>query len=254
MRRWLVSVVLFLLLGAAVNVAVAWGFSLAAPKLLKDSLVEFGQTFGGATFSVWSAHRFDAIGCERIVSMWQQGGPSMPAGQGVIAAEEVLPAWAGAARPGADFPDGAQVGRHVDARGWPMLAVRSSLQFTMPQRASGSPTLQQMVTVSGGFLHPGDRNTPWVRMLDARVLPFVPIWPGFLINTLLYGAVLWLLICGPPALRRSVRLRRGRCPRCGYPAGASSVCTECGRALPASVVRRAGEAVSAPDQVVAPPK
>ena len=125
-----------------------------------DSLVEFGQTFGGATFSVWSAHHFDALGCERIVSMWQQGGPSMPPGQGVFAAENVLPAWAGAARPGADFPDGAQVCRHVDARGWPMLAVRSSLQFTMPRRASGSPTLQQMVTVSGGFLHPGDRNTP----------------------------------------------------------------------------------------------
>ncbi len=59
-----------------------------------------------------------------------------------------------------------------------------------------------------------------------------PIIPGFAVNTLFYAAILWLLIAGPFALRRFLRVRRGRCPKCAYPAGESSVCSECGKALP----------------------
>ena len=62
-------------------------------------------------------------------------------------------------------------------------------------------------------------------------IPRMPIWPGFAINTVFYATVLWLLIPGPFALRRSIRRRRGLCPKCAYPVGESSVCTECGREL-----------------------
>ncbi len=54
---------------------------------------------------------------------------------------------------------------------------------------------------------------------------------GFTINTLFYAAIFWLLIPGPFALRRFQRVRRGLCPKCAYPMGESSVCTECGGAL-----------------------
>ncbi len=53
-----------------------------------------------------------------------------------------------------------------------------------------------------------------------------------MINTLLYTAVLWLLIPGPFVLRRLIRMKRGRCVKCAYPMGESAVCTECGRELP----------------------
>ena len=69
---------------------------------------------------------------------------------------------------------------------------------------------------------------------DQRLIPLCPIWPGFAINTLFYAGVLWMLCCGPFALRRMIRRRRGRCPQCGYPIGQSPVCTECG--APHSVV------------------
>ena len=59
-----------------------------------------------------------------------------------------------------------------------------------------------------------------------------PLWPGFAVNTLFYAAILWFLIRGPFALRRSLRLRRGLCPKCAYPMGESAVCTECGKTLP----------------------
>ena len=59
-----------------------------------------------------------------------------------------------------------------------------------------------------------------------------PLWPGFAVNTIFYATFLWLLICGPFALRRFIRMKRGRCPACAYPRGESNVCSECGKALP----------------------
>jgi len=67
---------------------------------------------------------------------------------------------------------------------------------------------------------------------DALFLPLRPAWPGFAINTLLYGVLLWLPIASPFAPRRLVRIGRGLCPGCAYPRGASPMCTECGKMLP----------------------
>ena len=57
---------------------------------------------------------------------------------------------------------------------------------------------------------------------------------GFAINTMFYAAMLWLLFAAlhPGGfVRRRIRARRGQCPACAYPIGASNVCTECGVAL-----------------------
>jgi hypothetical protein len=64
-----------------------------------------------------------------------------------------------------------------------------------------------------------------------RLLSLRPIWPGFAINTFFYAGILWLLLTAPFALRRRRRIKRGLCPACAYPIGASSVCTECGQTL-----------------------
>ena len=74
------------------------------------------------------------------------------------------------------------------------------------------------------------RWIPWAQ--PARRLAVRPLWPGFAVNTILYAAVPWLLIPGPFALRRFIRMKRGLCVKCGYPMGASAVCSACGEALP----------------------
>ena len=60
------------------------------------------------------------------------------------------------------------------------------------------------------------------------------LWPGFAINTVFYAFILWLLFAGPFVLRRRRRIRRGLCPKCGYDLRGSkdaSACPECGASV-----------------------
>ena len=72
---------------------------------------------------------------------------------------------------------------------------------------------------------------PDVMLTDqSGALPLIPIWPGFLIDTLFYAAI-WLgLFFGLTSAKRFIRTRRGRCPRCGYDlqGNLSAGCPECG--------------------------
>ena len=62
-------------------------------------------------------------------------------------------------------------------------------------------------------------------------LPMRPIWPGFAINSAIYGMSLFVLVSAWRALRREVRLARDACYDCGFPIGVSACCTECGADL-----------------------
>ena len=63
-------------------------------------------------------------------------------------------------------------------------------------------------------------------------VPFGIGWPGFVLNTLFYAPLLWLLLLvAPRYVRRLLRARRGLCRTCGYPVGEAAVCSECGRAV-----------------------
>jgi hypothetical protein len=66
--------------------------------------------------------------------------------------------------------------------------------------------------------------------VNPRRLPVVPCWPGFLIDSIFYALILWLLIPGPFVLRRLIRIKRGRCPKCGYDlrGDLKRGCPECG--------------------------
>jgi len=61
-------------------------------------------------------------------------------------------------------------------------------------------------------------------------LPVRPAWPGFALNTLVYGAAALGVITSVGGIRRSRRRRRGLCVRCGYDVGGLAVCPECGTA------------------------
>jgi hypothetical protein len=81
-----------------------------------------------------------------------------------------------------------------------------------------TPTPRDAFWETGGFLPE--------RLRDVTVCR--PLAGGTLVNTVLYGCLASLVLVYWQSRRREDRRRRGLCPLCAYPAGASAVCTECG--------------------------
>lgn len=61
-------------------------------------------------------------------------------------------------------------------------------------------------------------------------LPIRPAWPGFALNTLVYGGGAFGVITSAGAIRRRRRRRYVVCVQCGYDVGGLAVCPECGSA------------------------
>jgi hypothetical protein len=67
-----------------------------------------------------------------------------------------------------------------------------------------------------------------------QLLPLLPIWPGFAINTIFYAAIVWGLFAVPGAVRCRLRRKRGQCAVCGYSLRGTphnEKCSECGAAV-----------------------
>lgn len=231
MKRHLLIIAICLLLGAVVNVAVAWGcaaFSdrpegLGVPESWQvdswhcDSPTREGSTWHVSTAELPGAYRVTAWSVPpRRPGDWLVTHPRRATRLVSDPADE-LPDWVQSVVSneigGPERSNGLIV---IDARGLPLRA----LYFVgyAPEQV-----------ISGGLPVPGWRGESLFR--SASALPYRLVWPGFAVNTLFYAAILWLLIASCLALRRFLRLRRGLCPKCAYPMGESAVCTECGGAL-----------------------
>jgi hypothetical protein len=122
----------------------------------------------------------------------------------------------------------------IHESGWPTLSTRY-VGFVIRDRNTTTATCEWCWQLTDNErVHPGQFS---------RTLPLRPIWPGFIINTIIYSALLWLLFVGPRVpgkIRQFIRVQRGRCPACGYiiAPGVGNKCSECGN--PLSLRRSAG--------------
>ena len=227
MKRRLTKLVLFLLLGAIVNVAVAWGCAVWQPwpnewyRLLKE-----GHTSEGLGFRDWTVKVWRSPAWARVLSRWTARADSSILSEQESQAEKLLPSWAQCAHPSIDFAPRTIVLYFVEARGWPFLAMRS--KWETKGRAGSPGWVSGRVQVISGYLILSDRSIPW-DVENPRVIPLRPIWPGFAINTVFYAAILWMPFA-PFQLRRYVRVKRGHCVKCGYDLRGveHEVCPECG--------------------------
>jgi hypothetical protein len=108
------------------------------------------------------------------------------------------------------------------AYGWPFRAVwyQGAFLADMSEHVAGA----SIVSSSG----PG----PYAD--DLRVVPYLPIWPGLLLNTLFYATLWSILLFAPRAIRRHLRTKHHRCPTCKYDLRnlPTAICPECGTARP----------------------
>ena len=98
-----------------------------------------------------------------------------------------------------------------DARGWPLVCLSSKLLYI-----SDKDTL----VAECGWLIGG----------APRVIPYCPIWPGMLVDSVLYGAALLIARRMLGIVIELSRRRRGRCPKCAYDIRGEFApgCSECG--------------------------
>lgn len=212
-RRWIVRAVVFLLLGAIVNVAVAWGLILfdSRAQSVEDRLLpsEEAEILLLQFFSRDSISRYQSTGWTFTSGGWQIKSAAAMDVQNVRVASF-----------GSYVPAVLQL--EVMKAGWPTRTLSGTV--IADQRDIDKST----VHYSWALETPDWASLPFVGRRFTYSLPLQPIWPGFAINTIFYAMILWALFATPFALRRWRRVRKGLCPKCAYPVGESDICTECG--------------------------
>jgi hypothetical protein len=228
-----------LLLGAIVNVAVAWSCVLLVDRSVKD----------GPSASTDVALEYDADGY--VTSSWQlqvhhmgtctivQGirYNSFPSGRQTLpgyyghqpAPTTIVPGWAmSIADPAHVFqfipkqPDDlSAVHCTVIGSGWPMRTCACTVYVDYSKWGFNRAAV---LITKGGFQVKGSSSN------TMDVLPYRPIWSGFAINSIFCALLLALLWCTPIMFRRWHRVRKGRCPKCAYDLQHESHtgCPECG--------------------------
>ncbi len=71
----------------------------------------------------------------------------------------------------------------------------------------------------------------WLGFRPGTTLPYLPIWPGLIANTVFWGGAWWCALFVPAMVRKRRRIKRGQCPACGYDLSANPAgtpCPECG--------------------------
>jgi hypothetical protein len=232
-KRWALRICLFPLLGAIVNVAVAWGCALQVPM---DATWVHLQHRAQATWQpldeiesgrkgfllVAQFRRFGSTRVDVFAGNFHHGpADDVPRGSPI----NDCPAWCRRHVLTAIATSNSSM-MAIEGRGFPLLAI-----WCEPAEEE---VLGRRVNPPVGGIEVDERLAATSDRFTRPTLPFFIILPGFAINTLFYTGILWLLFAAPFALRRRRRIKRGLCPACAYPVGDSSVCTECGAAVMAN--------------------
>jgi hypothetical protein len=104
------------------------------------------------------------------------------------------------------------------ASGWPLVAV--------VDRECTFVDGKSLLPISGA-----DLSIRWRRGGgNQRVVAFLPLWPGFALDTVLYATLWATTFLGIRRWRRNRRARAGQCPSCCYDLTGitTTICPECG--------------------------
>ena len=220
-RPRLRTLLVFLLLGAAVNVAVAWAFATLGKR---------AYAYGGRVYlPVEDAER------ERMIHLGWQPLPIQGRTRSVtlksfdevqfgVTFREIWETedWSSETDDSGGISSLGVMDETI--AGWPLLSM-SGLWFD-----ASSPSSR----INGHNVMAYD--AVFKVLPNGRLLPMRPRWPGFAINTIFYAGVLWLLFAARGSVRRRLRIKRNLCPACAYPVGTNPICTECGKPVAPSSV------------------
>lgn len=99
--------------------------------------------------------------------------------------------------------------------GWPMMSFRTGADF-LPQERTFRTAIRNPYSFHLAGIGFGE------------YLPYEPMFPGVVVNTIFFAGLMWLVIRGPAETRRRWRELRGRCGWCALQRDGSPVCAGCG--------------------------
>jgi len=223
-KRWAFTIILFLLLGAIVNVAVAWWCAWGISFPPRPTPTRYARSNWGPHTLTFIEYR--TLGATRVrVHFWDGMDALQPlpgfGNESWLSSPNSLPQQS----PPYWVED--------------LVSLRGRGLNGMPLDATGLP-FRSMRCYWIDWVHHQD-GIPlytdaymWRGTARQSALPLGIIAPGFVANTLLYAALWWSIFAAPFALRRWRRIKRGLCLKCGYDLhkrpSDSSVCPECGAA------------------------
>jgi hypothetical protein len=220
LRSATLKVLLFLIAGAIINVAVAWGCAIYSPINHFDSLDRMSAFVEVPTDLNSRLRKSMAVGFGREDVFFND---AQVAGGTLVVSGFVN-------RKSVGWPSLCLVGNCDrvpvfvgDARDVISQAVSSSHTTTR--------TLRTAFWSPEWLIHNDKFSLPRTSVVDPEdFFPVQPLWRGFLINTIFYAAIVWFLFFAPGAVRRRVRRKRGQCAACGYSmrGAVSEKCPECG--------------------------
>lgn len=212
MKRWILRALLLLLIGASINIAVAWGRDLFPVRLPpRDRISETGAMRRLSLIDTTYLQYYTALGST----------PPLP--------PDPQSAWQSLRTQRYQSAVPARVTHPRDAK----LLHWSATEVGLPFRCLWAWTA---VDITTGRVETGS----WIIRMDVQqsaknttklALPSRIIWVAMVTNV-----IAWAGVCAvvPLAFRRitgALRRRKGLCPACKYPLGSSPVCTECGRSV-----------------------
>ncbi len=216
MKRRIVTLAIFLFLGAVLNVAVAWGCMIVWPKSHSGNVVYYRGD---------DLHSTPAL---RILESLLPSEEYARRDHTIVISDESRFGWieyGATSVPGSESADKTLFVNVIDS-GLPLKSFRCSYRTT---NAGGRPS-----SAREGYSHtimiPSWMRPPQSRLVLWYGFPVLPIWPGFAINTLFFAVILWMLPLGPCTARRIIRCKRGLCIKCGYDLRGNLAhgCPECG--------------------------
>ena len=230
MTRWTFRILLCMFLGAVTTVGVAWGLAVSKSWADAKSIYVEANDHQVATTVALNGKWRRAAHCTRGFG-WSTANV-VDYSFSVEMLSAVYPEAVGVAGTLREPPrehDLSDDSREYScyAFGWPKRSLRGIVRHPCWRDGRAFGFEDEYIIVLDTDTTSVDR-TSYRR--PARFLPYDPIFPGFITNTLFYSGVWFGVFFSVGFVKRAVRRKRGRCVKCSYDLRGEfeKGCPECG--------------------------